>query len=150
MAFLRIYLHYWKGSYWGPGAMPCTKHKYEITEWMNDPVSSKHPVSLEMLQNKIWGKILNFMIKLTPKQSFAARWEWTEVSAGSGQKMRKEDQCNPGQNRKPTSWPQLCVLNGEAILQDRISSEVARKLRSIWLKATECHNFTEEPFKCLK
>lgn len=46
-----------------------------------------------MLQNKIWSIIIKSMVKSTPEQWLAARWEWTEVwageeEAGSGQFFR--------------------------------------------------------------
>lgn len=113
----------------GPGQCVTQKHIYMMniwmTKWMNDPVSSKHPVRLCILQYKIWSIISNPMIKLTSEQWFTARWEWMSRWGTSREWVAR---CREGeadkilgtQHRKITPWPQLCPLSAEVVCRDWI------------------------------
>lgn len=86
-----------------------------IYEWMNDPFNTNHTISLWMLQNKIWSIIIKSMIKSTPEQRLAARWEWTEVWAG-------EEEAGSGQffraRAEQTFWTPLTMQHRTTVSHD--------------------------------
>lgn len=71
-------------------------------KWMSVPISSKHPISLDMLQYNIWSTISSSMVKLTPGQWFAARWAWAEVWAEEEELGSR--QWRAGKGRLTKSW----------------------------------------------
>lgn len=117
-----------------------------MNKWMNDPVSSKHPISLCMLQYRIASIISNSMMKLIPGRWFTARWEWTEVLGRWGRSREWMAQSREGKTDKILGTqrrkPQLCPLSAGVVWGDCELSEVARKLRSTWLEVSEYYDFT--------